>query len=252
MLIITSPAKTQNFSEEWKATTVTKPEFSDLTDQLASILVQYSEKELSQKLKISSKLAQLNHSRLSEWESSKTSRQKPAILAYEGDVYRGLDVTSLNEKNKDYLQQHLRILTGMYGVLRPFDLIQPYRLEMKTKLGEEAVDSLYEYWESEVTKALNTTVKQANYSLCLNLASQEYSKVVDIDALACRMVDVRFTQMRDGKVKSIGIYNKKARGLLIRFAAMTNAGTLDDISKFNLEGYSLVSQTESQLEFLRK
>jgi len=250
MLFISSPAKRLDFSSTWNSQVTTRPIFSLEANKIASILEKKSIEQLSRTMRISKKLAELNFKRYKSWDSGNTKHLKPAILAYQGDVYKALDVNSLGAHEKKYLQNHLRIITGMYGVLHPYDLIQAYRLEMRLKVGDKNIDNLYTFWSKKITIELNTMIETANHAFCINVASQEYSKVLDLSSLLVPLINISFTQMKNGVVKSIGIHNKRARGLLIRFAAQNKSNCLEDLAAFSSDGYKLVKKTDGEMVFL--
>lgn len=203
-------------------------------------------------MSISDDLAQLNYQRNQEWQLPFTKdNARPAVYAFNGDVYRGLDVYTLDTKNIDKLQDTVRILSGLYGVLKPLDLIQPYRLEMGTKLSIGKNKNLYEFWKKKVTKALNEELE--DNELFLNLASNEYFKAIDSKTLKVPVIEIDFKELKNGDYKTIGIYAKLARGLMARYIIDTNAKTLEDIKGFNLENYRFHEQLskENRLVFTR-
>lgn len=203
-------------------------------------------------MSISDDLAQLNYQRNQEWQLPFTKdNARPAVYAFNGDVYRGLDVYTLDTKNIDKLQDTVRILSGLYGVLKPLDLIQPYRLEMGTKLSIGKNKNLYEFWKKKVTKALNEELE--DNELFLNLASNEYFKAIDSKTLKVPVIEIDFKELKNGDYKTIGIYAKQARGLMARYIIDTNAKTLEDIKGFNLENYRFHEQLskENRLVFTR-
>jgi cytoplasmic iron level regulating protein YaaA (DUF328/UPF0246 family) len=252
MLILSSPAKRLDFTENWESKIISKATFNKEANQIAKILENQSVQDLSETLKISNKLAKLNFTRLKVWDSNDTKKLKPAILAYQGDVYKALDFPSLYIAEKKYLQKHFIIITGMYGLLKPYDLIQAYRLEMKIKLGKKDINSLYDFWSQKIISKLNQEIADNNHKHCINLASQEYSKVIDKNLLKVPLINIKFTQLKNGVVKSIGVHNKRARGLMLRYLSQNKSNNLFDIEKFDCEGYELVNKNTNELVFLKK
>lgn len=251
MLFISSPAKRLDFSIEWDSKVVSEAFFINEANSIANFLKNQSIDKLSKTLKISTALAELNYKRYQDWDSTDIKKAKPALLAYQGDVYKFLDVYSLNNTEGKYLQKHFRIISGMYGLLKPYDLIQAYRLEMKIKLGNQNINSLYDFWTGKITAELNRQIVDGNYKYCVNLASQEYSKVIDLTLLKVPLININFSQLKNGVRKSIGIHNKKARGQMIRYFAQNKVTTISDIEKFNIDGYELVEKNDTEMFFLK-
>ena len=252
MKLVISPAKSLDFETTLPTTKVTQPIFLKESERVNKILKKKSAKGLSKLMSISDALGQLNYERNQEWQlpfNSDNARQ--AIYAFNGDVYRGLDAYTITEDKLDTLQNSVRILSGLYGVLKPFDLMQPYRLEMGTKLPIGKNKNLYEFWKKNITKALNEELEDDE--LFLNLASNEYFKAIDTKTLKVPVIDVDFKDLRKGEYKTIGIFAKLARGLMTRYILDTNAKTIDDIKGFNYEGYgfSETMSKENKLVFTR-
>lgn len=252
MIFLSSPAKRLDFSPDWDSSLINQPVFTTHANTISKLLKKKTVDELSKILQISSKLAELNFIRYQDWNSNNKDQLKPAILAYQGDVYKSLNISTLDEDEQKYLQDNFRIVSGMYGLLKPFDLIQAYRLEMKIKLGFKNLDNLYDFWSEKINNELNIQIKNSDHKYCVNLASQEYSKIINRQLLGIPFINIKFTQLKDGEVKSFGIYNKKARGLMVRYAAQTNAKTIKDLEKFNLDGYKLIERSDKELIFLKK
>jgi cytoplasmic iron level regulating protein YaaA (DUF328/UPF0246 family) len=199
-------------------------------------LKQQSPAELSQLMSISDKLADLNWQRNKAWKTPFTATNaRPAVFAFDGDVYTGLDAYTIPMEKLDVLQERLRILSGLYGVLKPLDLMQAYRLEMGTKLPIGESKNLYDFWKATVTNSLNKELKKGE--LFVNLASNEYFSVVDTKALKVPVITPDFKDYKDGKLKMISFFAKKARGMMVRYIIDTNAETIDDLKGFNYEGY---------------
>ncbi|OBX21508.1 MULTISPECIES: peroxide stress protein YaaA [Bizionia] len=238
MKLVLSPAKSLDYDSTLPTSKTTESEFLKESERLNGLLKKKSPKSISKLMSISDNLSQLNYDRNQEWELPfKEGSARQAIYAFNGDVYRGLDAYTIPAEKIDSLQNTVRILSGLYGVLKPLDLIMPYRLEMGTKLAVGKNKNLYEFWKKKVTKSLNDELEDDE--LFLNLASNEYFKAIDTKALKVPVIDVDFKEFKGGKYKTIGIFAKAARGLMTRFIIDENAKTLDDVKAFNLEGYGL-------------
>jgi cytoplasmic iron level regulating protein YaaA (DUF328/UPF0246 family) len=236
MKIVLSPAKSLNFEKELPTTQYTAPSFLKESRQVHKVLKQQSPKKLSELMSISDKLADLNWKRNQDWKTPFTPENaRPAVYAFDGDVYTGLDAYSISADKLDLLQDRLRILSGLYGYLKPLDLMQPYRLEMGTKLPIGERKNLYEFWKKTITHSLNKELKKGE--LFVNLASNEYFSAVDVKALNVPVVTPEFKDYKDGKLKIISFFAKKARGLMVRYIIDTNAQTIDDLKGFNYDGY---------------
>lgn len=239
MLSVISPAKSLDF--ETPATTAihTQPDYLDRSRELIEILRDYSPQRLGELMGISDKLAALNAARFGEWQTPFTAdNAKPAVQAFQGDVYVGLAAETFGDDDNAFAQAHLRILSGLYGLLRPLDLIQPYRLEMGTKLPNPAGKDLYAFWKGTLTQALDDAVAESGSPLLVNLASNEYFKAIDAKALKARVITPVFKDEKNGQLKIISFYAKKARGLM---AAWMIRERLDDpacLKDFNIAGYS--------------
>ena len=252
MKLVISPAKSLDFETQLPTERASQPIFLKESERLNKILKKKSAKGLSKLMSISDALGQLNYERNQEWQlpfTKENSRQ--AIYAFNGDVYRGLNAYTIAEDKLDTLQNTIRILSGLYGVLKPLDLMQPYRLEMGTKLPIGKNKNLYEFWKKNITQALNEELEEDE--LFLNLASNEYFKAIDTKALKVPVIDVDFKDLSKGEYKTIGIFAKLARGLMTRYILDTNAKTIEDIKGFNYEGYgfSETMSKENKLVFTR-
>ncbi|OBX27170.1 hypothetical protein LX77_02680 [Gelidibacter algens] len=236
MKLVLSPAKSLDFETTLPTEKSTQPEFLKHSEQLNKLLKKKSVKALSELMSISKDLSQLNYERNQEWEIPFTKENaRPAIYAFNGDVYRGLDAYTIPKNKIEKVKDTVRILSGLYGVLKPLDLIQPYRLEMGTKLSVGKHKNLYEFWKKDITNALNNELKDGE--IFLNLASVEYFKAVDTKTLKVPVIDVDFKELKNGDYKTIGIYAKLARGLMTRYIIDNNSETLDDVKGFDLENY---------------
>jgi cytoplasmic iron level regulating protein YaaA (DUF328/UPF0246 family) len=252
MKLVISPAKSLDFETQLPTERASQPIFLKESERLNKILKKKSAKGLSKLMSISDALGQLNYERNQDWKLPfNTENARQAIYAFNGDVYRGLDAYSITEDKIDTLQNTVRILSGLYGVLKPLDLMQPYRLEMGTKLPIGKNKNLYEFWKKNITKALNEELEEDE--LFLNLASNEYFKAIDTKALKVPVIDVDFKDLSKGEYKTIGIFAKLARGLMTRYILDTNAKTIEDIKGFNYEGYgfSETMSKENKLVFTR-
>ena len=236
MKIVISPAKSLNFEKELPTTQFTQPSLLKESKKVHAVLKQQSPAELSQLMSISDKLADLNWQRNKAWKTPfNPTNSRPAVYAFDGEVYNGLDAYSIPMEKLDLLQERLRILSGLYGVLKPLDLMQAYRLEMGTKLPIGESKNLYDFWKTTVTAYLNKELKKGE--LFVNLASNEYFSVIDTNALKVPVITPDFKDYKDGKLKMISFFAKKARGMMVRYIIDTNAETIEDLKGFNYEGY---------------
>ncbi|MFV8357415.1 peroxide stress protein YaaA [Flavobacterium sp. XS1P32] len=236
MKIVLSPAKSLNFEKELPTALHTEPLFLKESREVHKVLKEKKPADLSDLMSISDKLADLNWKRNQVWKTPFTiSNARPAVYTFDGDVYIGLDAYSLPQKKIQVLQDSLRILSGLYGLLKPLDLMQAYRLEMGTKLPIGESRNLYEYWKPTITNALNKELQEGE--LFVNLASTEYFSAVDVKALKVPVVTPEFKDYKNGKLKIISFFAKKARGMMVRYIIDTNAQTLDDLKGFNYDGY---------------
>ena len=253
MKIVISPAKSLNFESDLPTTRGTQPQFLETAAQINRKLARMSKQEIGDLMNISDKLADLNYTRYQDFQEDHTKKNsRPAVYAFDGDVYTGLDAYTIPTDKLDRLQDTLRILSGMYGMLRPLDLIQPYRLEMGTKLPIERKDNLYEVWKETVTKALNDELEDDE--LFINLASNEYFGAVDTKKLKVPVITPVFKDWKNDKLKVISFYAKKARGLMVRYIIDTDAKTIEDLKGFNYEGYSFseeYTKKKNELVFVR-
>lgn len=252
MKIVLSPAKSLNFEKTVPSATFSDSLFLKEARQVHKVLQQKSPAALSDLMDISDKLAELNWQRNQDWKTPFTPQNaRQAVFAFDGDVYSGLDAYSIPIEKLDVLQDRLRILSGLYGLLKPLDLMQAYRLEMGTQLPIGESKNLYEFWKPIITKALNKELKKGE--LFVNLASQEYFSAVDVKALKVPVITPEFKDYKDGKLKIISFFAKKARGLMVRYIIDTNAETVDDLKGFNYEGYCFDSNLSkgNQLVFTR-
>ena len=239
MLMLLSPAKTLDYASPLLTNTHSLPDFIPRSAELIGLLRQLSPSEVGSLMQISDPLAQLNAQRYADWSKKfNFNNARQALLAFNGDVYEGLDAASLRETQLAWAQDHLRILSGLYGVLRPLDLMQPYRLEMGTRLGNAHGKDLYAFWGERVTHAINAALAQHPAPALINLASEEYFKVVKPALLTVPVITPVFEDWKGGKYKIISFYAKRARGLMARFAIDKKITKPDQLKKFDREGYA--------------
>lgn len=255
MLFLLSPAKKLDYDSPLAADyEFEQPLFVAQATELIEVLKTKSEQEIADLMKLSDSLASLNVERYQAWEPSfDQSNSRQAILAFNGDVYEGLEASTLNQKQLAWTNQHVVILSGLYGVLRPLDLMRPYRLEMGTRLATERGKNLYEFWDEQIADYLNQRLAEQKNPLIINLASEEYFKAVKKDVLKYPVVQCVFKEERDGDYKIISFSAKRARGLMCRYAIENGIDDLEGLKQFNLEGYSYdeASSSDDSLVFLR-
>ncbi|KAA0445321.1 MAG: peroxide stress protein YaaA [Candidatus Thioglobus sp.] len=233
MLAVISPSKTQDFSPS------TNSDFSQLrqikaSEKLIKILKNQSKNDIAKLMSVSEKLAQLNFERFQNFKTPLTmENSKQAILAFKGDVYNGINVSSFSAADLDFAQDSLRMLSGLYGVVRPLDLIAPYRLEMGTKLATEKGKNLYEFWGNEISKILNKDETET----IINLASNEYFKGIDRKSLHAKIINIAFKENKNGQYKIIGIYAKRARGLMVNYMVKNRIKNPKELKQFSTENY---------------
>ena len=255
MLFLLSPAKSLDFEASAADVPHTQPLFVPQAQELIDLLRPKSPQEIASLMSLSDSLAGLNVARYQAWRPKFTAKNaKQAVLAFNGDVYDGLDAKTLGADDLTWAQDHVCILSGLYGVLRPLDYMQPYRLEMGTRLTNPRGKDLYQFWGTQISGYLNTRLQRDLTPVLINLASQEYFKAVDKKALKARVVDCVFEDFKDGKYKIISFYAKRARGLMARFAATQRVNLPEQLKGFDLDGYafdSSISQPE-RLVFRRQ
>ncbi|MBA3056370.1 MAG: peroxide stress protein YaaA [Gammaproteobacteria bacterium] len=239
MLFLLSPAKSLDFDTPAGAAPHTQPLFIPQAAELIDVLRQKSPQQIASLMSLSDTLAGLNVARYQAWTPKFTAKNaKQAVLAFNGDVYEGLDAKSLATDDLKWLQEHVCILSGLYGVLRPLDYMQPYRLEMGTKLATVQGKDLYQFWGAKISDYLNSRLHKEAAPVVVNLASQEYFKAVDRKALQARVVECVFQEQRNGQCKIISFYAKRARGLMARFAATHRLSHPKQLESFDSEGYA--------------
>ena len=236
MKMVISPAKSLQFDSQLPSINFTTPNFSEEAKLINGLLKKKTSKALSEHMHISDKLAQLNWERNQLFNSHESNNRRPAIFTFNGDVFHGLDANTLSLEKIHRMQNQLRILSGLYGLLRPLDLIQPYRLEMGTNFSLGTHKNLYDFWKDKTTQQLNLEMEEGE--LFVNLASNEYFNVIDIKKLVAKIVTPQFKDFKNGKLKIISFFAKKARGMMVRHLVDVNAKTIEDIKTFNSDGYS--------------
>ncbi|MES2075470.1 peroxide stress protein YaaA [Rugamonas sp. DEMB1] len=244
MLIVLSPAKSLDLETPPTTTIATTPDFLDQSAQLIERLRRFSPADVASLMDLSDKLASLNVARYASW-SSDAADGRQAVMAFNGDVYTGLAARSLTPGQLDYAQSHIRILSGLYGMLRPLDLIQPHRLEMGTRLDTPRGKDLYSFWGDTITQALNRNAEAQGAKVLVNLASEEYFKSVRPAKLAVPVITPVFQEWKGGKYKIISFYAKRARGLLARYAAVNNVRDPQRLKDFDVDGYAYVPAESS-------
>ena len=252
MKLVLSPAKSLDFESELPIAKHTDAQFLEKSERLNTLLKKKSAKSLSKLMSISDALSQLNYERNQNWKLPFTKENaRPAIYAFSGDVYRGLDAYTIPKDKINAMQNTVRIISGLYGILKPTDLMQPYRLEMGTKFPVGKNKNLYDFWRKDITKALNDELEADE--LFLNLASNEYFKAIDTKTLKVPVVTASFKDFKNGEYKMIMTFAKLARGYMTRYIIDTNAQTIDDLKGFNYEGYNFSEpmSTDAELVFIR-
>ena len=249
MKVLLSPAKSLDFKSQLPTEKNSFLCFEKEAKYLNSILKSKSPKDLSELMGVSSKIADLNYERNNNWSlpfTKKNARQ--AVYAFSGDVYRGLDAYSIDNSKIDFMHNTLRIISGLYGLIKPLDLIQPYRLEMGTKLSFDSNKNLYDYWREKITNQLNLELLENEP--VLNLASNEYFKAVDTKVIKSDVYSVNFKQLKDGKYKTIAIFSKKARGMMTRFIIDNKISKISDLKLFDYDGYVYHKDLSSERELI--
>ena len=249
MLVVVSPAKKLNMNPI-NNLKETKPFFSKNVNELIAEVKNLSSDNLKDLMGISSQLAELNKKRFMDFGKQD---KKAAAFAFAGDTYKGLDIEKMNQNDLEWAQEHLRILSGLYGLLRPLDSIEPYRLEMGSKLRGSYGNSLYEYWDNKISKNLNQHAKKIGTDTLVNCASNEYFNAINLKNLSLNVITPVFMERKNGKEKIISFYAKNARGAMARFIIQNRLVNEQDLKRFNLDGYSYNQEKskEGKLVFLR-
>jgi len=255
MLAIISPAKTLDFDSPAAIDTATQPALLERAAELVEVMRQYGPDDLVKLMGVSDKIALLNVQRYLNWRRPFTAENaKQAILAFKGDVYSGLNAEQFSCRDFDFAQRHLRILSGLYGLLRPLDLMQPYRLEMGTRLATERGDNLYHYWGAQLSESVNRQLEDISSDVVINLASNEYFKALDRSQLQARIITPVFKDWKNGKYKIVSFYAKKARGLMSAYLIQQQLHDAEALQGFNVDGYAFdaASSTADDWVFLRR
>lgn len=258
MFVLLSPAKTLDYETPVATEQFTQPRFLEQSAQLVDVLKHYSPDEIGALMSISPALAKLNAERFYDWQLPiDPSKARPAVLAFKGDVYQGLAAESLTAQQLDFAQQHVRILSGLYGVLRPLDLMLPYRLEMGTKLNNPAGKDLYQFWGKQLTDSLNAELAATNSQVVINLASNEYFKSIQPKHLQATLVTPVFKDEKNGQYKIISFFAKKARGLMARWLieqglVINDEQSIGLLQQFNVAGYRFSAEDSKNNELVFK
>ncbi|HEY5715063.1 MAG TPA: peroxide stress protein YaaA [Psychromonas sp.] len=251
MLVVLSPAKTLDVETPALVSTFSQPDLLDESQLLINRCQQLSMQDIASLMKVSDKIAGLNVARFSQWQRPfSLDNAKQALFAFQGDVYTGLQAQSLTAESVEYAQRHLCILSGLYGLLRPLDLMQAYRLEMGTKLDNQRGTNLYQFWGALITQALNNALRAQGDNLLINLASNEYFKSVQKKGLNGQIITPVFKDQKNGKYKVVSFYAKKARGLMARYIIEQQIRSLDKLKAFDSAGYYFVAAESSETEFV--
>lgn len=253
MLMVISPAKTLDFESPLATARFTQPALLDDARKLIAVARELTPAQIGSLMSVSDKLADLNAGRFQNWQTPFTpDNARQAILAFKGDVYTGLAAETLREEDFTFAQQHLRMLSGLYGLLRPLDLMQPYRLEMGTKLANPAGRDLYAFWGDRLTEALNAALADQGDDVLINLASDEYFKAVKPAKIQGRIVKPVFLDEKNGKFKIISFYAKKARGLMSRYIIENRLTQPEQLKAFDVDGYFFAADESSERELVFK
>lgn len=254
MLIVISPAKTLDYETPATTRQATQPAFLSRASELVEDARRLTPGDIQSLMGVSESIANLNHERFMNWHPEFTPQNaKQALLAFKGDVYTGLAAETLDAKGLKFAQKHLRILSGLYGLLRPLDLMQPYRLEMGLRFNNRVGKNLYEFWGNDISDAVQADLKKSGSPLLINLASNEYFKSVNAKTLDVEIITPVFKDLKQGKYKMISFFAKKARGLMARFIIDHQLNDPEGLKEFDAEGYyfSKTLSTASELVFLR-
>jgi len=251
MIALMNSSKTMDFSPPVGIARHAVPEFLKDAALLVEQLRKLSASELSKLMGISKKLAELNVARYANWQAAAAPAEgKQAILAFKGDIYSGIETENYNKKDFDFAQQHVRILSGLYGMLGPLDLIQPYRLEMDTKLPAAGGKNLYSFWGNRITESLKALLRQEKSGVVVNLCSAEYFKVIKSEALEARVITPVFKEFRNGSYRFVTIYAKKARGFMCNYIIRRHLNRVEDLKTFDVGGYQFNQKISSDHEWV--
>lgn len=251
MIILMNSSKTLDFQQKARISKDTIPEHIKDAAILVQKLRKFSAADISKLMKASEKLAKLNVDRYANWQTHlKGPNAKQALLAFKGDIYSGMDVENYKIKDFEFAQKHLRILSGLYGILRPLDLIQPYRLEMATKLATTRGKNLYHFWGTKINASARALLKREKSGILVNLCSAEYFKVIKSDLLDVKVITPVFKEFKDGSYRFVTIYAKKARGLMCNFIIRNHLNLIDEMKRFSVAGYKFNEHLSSDVEWV--
>ncbi|MDO6704803.1 peroxide stress protein YaaA [Photobacterium sp. 1_MG-2023] len=253
MLIVVSPAKTLDYESPLATQAQTLPELLDHSAELIEVCRKLTPMDIASLMKVSDKIAGLNAARFADWHPDFTSENaRQAILAFKGDVYTGLEAETLSDEDFTFAQQHLRMLSGLYGLLRPLDLMQPYRLEMGTKLANGRGTNLYQFWGNIITDKLNVALEAQGDDILINLASNEYFKAVKPKSLKGKVITPVFKDCKNGQYKVISFFAKKARGMMARYIIEHRLTSVEQLKQFDVAGYYFSPQESTATELVFK
>ena len=253
MLALISPAKTLDYETALPTDNYTLPRLLDQSQQLIDVSRKLSASEIASLMSVSEKIANLNAERFQDWDADFSfANARQAIFAFKGDVYTGLDAYSLSAENLDFAQDHLRSLSGLYGLLRPLDLMMPYRLEMGTRLKNARGSNLYEFWGDRITNLINDDLKSSGSKILVNIASDEYYKAVKEAKIQAEIIKPVFLDQKNGQYKVISFYAKKARGLMARYIVQNKLEKMEDLKSFNTDGYYFDAESSLKGELVFK
>jgi len=239
MLAILSPAKTLDYQTPLTTNKSTQADFKTESKELIATLRKFAPAQIGSLMKISDNLAELNHRRYAEWQNQASNNNaRPALFAFKGDVYLGLDAQTLGARDINFAQKHLRVLSGLHGLLRPLDLIQPYRLEMGTRLATRRGSNLYQFWGNKVTDNINKALAQQTNKVLINLASNEYYQVIQPERIEGRILNINFKELRDGKYRFVSFAAKRARGLMARYMIDNRVIRPSQLRQFDIDDYA--------------
>jgi cytoplasmic iron level regulating protein YaaA (DUF328/UPF0246 family) len=251
MLTVISPAKSLNFESPIPSTKTTKPRFLQQSQQIIDQIKSLAPQDIASLMNLSDKLAVLNYDRFQAFKTPFTKKNaRASVFAFRGDVYLGLDADSLSEDDLEFSQGHLRILSGLYGVLRPLDIMQAYRLEMGTKFENAAGKNLYDFWGESLNQSIQKELDKSDSQVLVNLASNEYFKAVKAKSLSHKIITPVFKDFKNGQYKVISFFAKRARGMMSRYIIQNRIDQPEDLKGFNLDGYKISKKLSSDKEFI--